>query len=307
MLIDQINLNHLRIFECVYRTRSMTVAAQELHLTQSGVSQHIKAFEDSLGVRLFDRIKQRLVPTAQAARLFETCSSGLTGLERVVGEFKGGEAALTGNVTFGMPIEFGNNVLMPALAKFSQKHARVRFGLKLGFASAMNDRILSGDLDFAFVDDFKMDASITTEKVYDETLDLCASLDYLKKKGTPKNDRKWFESLDYVEYQKGEPILRMWFKQHLGTQNLALNVRADVMDVQGVARLITSGMGAGVLPGHLLSKLKAEGVRLHVFKGSGKTVKNGIRLAYLRERTHSKAVVAAMDWLKKAAAEGVGA
>ena len=36
----------------------MTEAAQQLHLTQSGVSQHMRAFEDSLGVRLFDRVSR---------------------------------------------------------------------------------------------------------------------------------------------------------------------------------------------------------------------------------------------------------
>ena len=57
MLIDQLNLNQLRIFESVYRTQSMTQAAVELGLTQSGVSQHIRALEDVLGLSLFDRIK----------------------------------------------------------------------------------------------------------------------------------------------------------------------------------------------------------------------------------------------------------
>jgi len=64
LLIDQLNLNHLRVFECVYRTGSMTAAAKELHLTQSGVSQHIKSLEDVLNFKLFDRIQQRLVPTS---------------------------------------------------------------------------------------------------------------------------------------------------------------------------------------------------------------------------------------------------
>jgi len=66
MLIDQINLNQLRVFESVYRTKSMTHAARELHLTQSGVSQHIKALEDVLTLKLFDRIKH-FINTPQKA------------------------------------------------------------------------------------------------------------------------------------------------------------------------------------------------------------------------------------------------
>ncbi len=77
MLLDQINLNQLRIFERVYRTGSMTRAAEELNLTQSGISQHIKALEDILKVRLFDRVKQKLLPTAEGKFLYEACTAQL--------------------------------------------------------------------------------------------------------------------------------------------------------------------------------------------------------------------------------------
>src|SRR5262245_56732646 len=131
MFIDNINLNHLRVFECVYRTKSMTQASQELHLTQSGVSQHIKAFEDSLGTRLFDRIKQKLVPTSQANQLYKRCRDSLFGIERTLSEIKGAEKQLIGTVKIGMPIEFGNNLIVPLLAKFGREHPLVRFRLTL--------------------------------------------------------------------------------------------------------------------------------------------------------------------------------
>ena len=75
----------------------------------------------------------------------------------------------------------------------------------------------------------------------------------------------------------------MWFDHHLGSRRLKLNVRATVMDVQGMARLITCGTGAGVLPSHLVTKLEGEGHKLHVFKGCGKPLKNTISIAYLRD------------------------
>ena len=131
MIIDKINLNHLRIFECVFRTKSMTTAARELHLTQSGVSQHMKSFEDVLGLKLFDRINQRLVPTAAAAHLYERCSAGLQGIEEAFLDLKGGQRELAGTVSIGTPIEFGNNILMPLLAQFCRKHPQVKLKLKL--------------------------------------------------------------------------------------------------------------------------------------------------------------------------------
>ena len=53
MLIDKINLNLLRIFEKVYETKSMTRSAQELFMTQSGISQNIKHLEEILNLKLF--------------------------------------------------------------------------------------------------------------------------------------------------------------------------------------------------------------------------------------------------------------
>jgi DNA-binding transcriptional LysR family regulator len=306
MFIDSLNLNHFRIFESVYRSRSMTVAARELHMTQSGVSQHIKSLEDMLRVRLFDRIKQRLVPTSEGNLLYRQCSESLRGIEHALEQIKEDGKQLFGTVSVGTPIEFGNSLVLPSLAEFGAKNPLVKFKVDLGYASAMNEMILKGELDFAFIDEFRMDRLITTEKVYDETLELCASHEFIKRKGMPKDLRKmspkaareFYESLDYIEYQDDEPILKMWFGHHLEGKHHRLNLRATVMDVQGVARLIEAGMGAGVLPGHLVAKLQEQGHKLHCFPGSGKPLKNTISIAYLRERTQTPAARAAMAFLR---------
>ena len=53
-------LNALRSFEAAARYESFTRAAEELHVTQGAVSQQVKALETHLGLRLFDRERQRL-------------------------------------------------------------------------------------------------------------------------------------------------------------------------------------------------------------------------------------------------------
>jgi DNA-binding transcriptional LysR family regulator len=305
MIIDHINLNHLRIFECVYRTKSMTEASKELHLTQSGVSQHMKTLEDVLGLRLFDRVKQRLIPTRAATILFKSSTDALYSIEGALAELKGGKLNLSGTVALGMPIEFGNNLVMPLLSEFCSKYPSVRFVIKYGFATEMNDGLLKGDLDFAFVDSFNLDSRITIEKVYDEVLHLCCStstFEGFQKKASLKDGKKFFEALEYVDYQPGEPVLRLWFNHHIGTRHVNVNVRATVMDVQGVSRLIQTGGYAGVLPGHLIEKLKKAP---YIFKGSGKPLKNAISIAYLKERTQSPASQAAHKFIMKGISLGL--
>jgi DNA-binding transcriptional LysR family regulator len=286
----------------VFRTGSMTEASQELHLTQSGVSQHVKALEEMLKVRLFDRIKHRLVPTEASRVLYDHCKAGLDRIEEGLMQVKGAGKELRGKVTLGVPIEFGNNLVVPLLSRFSRKHPLVRFRVRMGFASAMNEELLKGNLDFAFIDDFRMDKRMATDKVYDEALDLCVAEPLARKHGTVKLQAHFFEALDYVEYTEGEPVLRMWFAHHLGarqSKHIRLNVKATVMDVQGVARFILGEAGAGVLPSHLVSKLIKEGAALHRFKGCGKPLINQISVAYLKDRTQSPASASLLRFLKE--------
>ena len=297
MLLNKINLNHLRYFEEVYKTRSMTEAARNLNLTQSGVSQHIRSLEESLGLKLFDRINQRLVPSAKAQELYDSIANGMKTLEEGLRSATGKQEELEGWIELGTPIEFGNNILIPLLTKFSKIHPKVKFQLYFDFASNLNRMLLDGSIDFAFVDDYNMDKYILTEQVYEEELDLCVHNKLLNNQ-TPKHNRKFYETLDYVDYQTEEPVLRMWFEHHLDARNIDLNIKAHIMDVQAISRFITSGMAAGILPHHLATRLIQEGHDLHIFKGSGKALANHISIASVEDRSHSIRASNLMNWLK---------
>ncbi|MFK8138808.1 MAG: LysR family transcriptional regulator [Bdellovibrionales bacterium] len=298
MLLDQVNLNQLRVFQEVFKSRSMTMAAKNLHLTQSGVSQHIRSLEETLEIQLFDRINQRLIPTAKGKELFDKISVGLTTIEEALWELKGDRHSLKGIVTFGTPIEFGNSKIIPLLSEFSDEYPHINFRINLDFADQFNHLLLNGEVDFAFVDTFKMDRRIQLEDVYSENLELCVHKSILNPKDT-KNTKKFYESLNYVEYQEGQPVLGLWFDHHLKNKNLQLNVKATVMDVQGVSKFIISGMGAGVIPRHLLTRLQEQGHDVYAIPGCGKTLKNKISLAYIENRSLSTPAKTLLQWLSE--------
>lgn len=299
MLIDQINLNQLRVFESVYRTKSMTLAARELHLTQSGVSQHIRALEDVLELKLFDRIKQKLVATPSARELYKHTAKSFEEIETILNRLKKTDKELTGTISIGTPIEFGNNIMLPMLTEFQKKHPKVRFKIRQGFPFEMNHLLLSGELDFAFVDSFAMDKGIKTEPVYNEVLELCAS----KKLGLPakgQSDFDFYEKLTYVDYQEDQSVLSLWMKHHTSVKTPELDVRFYVMDAYALSRMILQGVGVGVLPGHLAQKIGDEGRDLQILKGSGKPLINSISLSWLEDKTLSHSAKAVLDFLRTA-------
>jgi len=185
------------------------------------------------------------------------------------------------------------------LAEFAKKHSRVKFNTIYGFTSETKQALLKGELHFAFVDSIELDQQITTEKVYQEVLWLCASKEYLKKKGAIAETRMFFESLDYISFVENDAILLSWFRHHLNWRHPRLNVRATVAGVQGVARLILSHLGVGLLSDHMVEKLKRESKSLHLFQGSGKPLQNTISLAYLQSKNSPHLVRMMMDFLKQ--------
>ena len=56
----RLSLNALRAFEATARLRSFSAAADELSVTHGAVSRHIRMLEDSIGLALLTRLKDRL-------------------------------------------------------------------------------------------------------------------------------------------------------------------------------------------------------------------------------------------------------
>ncbi len=68
-------LRHMEVFRAVMLTGSTSGAAQLLFVSQPAVSRLIAHMEQSLGLRLFERDKGKLVPTAEAHLLFREVGS----------------------------------------------------------------------------------------------------------------------------------------------------------------------------------------------------------------------------------------
>src|SRR5712672_148988 len=70
-------LNALRAFEAAARHESFTRAAEELCVTQGAVSHQVKALEAELGLKLFNRERQRLVITEAGRSYLEVVRDAL--------------------------------------------------------------------------------------------------------------------------------------------------------------------------------------------------------------------------------------
>lgn len=76
------NLEWLRTFKAIYETGTLSAAAQELFISQPGVSLHLNALEAYTGYKLFDRLPRKMVPTEKGKILYNFLLEPLTKLEK---------------------------------------------------------------------------------------------------------------------------------------------------------------------------------------------------------------------------------
>lgn len=127
-------LNALRAFEVSARHLNFTRAAQELHLTPTAVSQHVKNLEARFGVRLFRRLPRGLALTEEGQALLPVLSDSF---ERIGLRLAGlREARPREPLTLGVVATFAIGWLLPRLASFQQAHPWVDLRL-----STHNNRV----------------------------------------------------------------------------------------------------------------------------------------------------------------------
>ena len=113
-----ISLANLRGFEASARLLSFTLAAQELHLTQSSVSRQIAGLEREIGKPLFRRGVRRLDLTAAGTRLLRCVQPRLAAIDATVGSLRGLDTRR--RVTITTFASAASLLLVPRLAGFSR-------------------------------------------------------------------------------------------------------------------------------------------------------------------------------------------
>jgi DNA-binding transcriptional LysR family regulator len=151
MHIKDIDLNLLRLFDAVYRTRNVSRAADLLDLTQPAASQGLTRLRLLIKDPLFVRAGGGVQPTPKADRLAEAVRGALGLLEQALHEsvgFDPGQARKTFRIHMS---DIGESRFLPELmAALREQAPGVRLETQPLPAGGIADALDSGRIDFAF-------------------------------------------------------------------------------------------------------------------------------------------------------------
>jgi DNA-binding transcriptional LysR family regulator len=239
-----INLDQLRIFQAVAQSRSFTRAASLVHLTQPGISKHIKQMEQYYGVALFDRSGKKATLTAPGEILFaatQEIMAVIDAAERRIEDLKGLRG---GKLRLGASFPVGVYLLPGVLATFRKRNPAVDVTLDISLSEAIEARMLANELDLGLVSHQPHDSRLVAKAFMTDQLVVILPRNH---KWTAKRRIKPDDLLaeTFVVAARGAGT-RAVVEERLKAMGIVLENVLEFGNLEGVKHAVEAGLGISV-------------------------------------------------------------
>ena len=250
-----VNLEWYRTFKAVYKTGTLTGAAEVLFISQPGVSLHLSSLESYVGYKLFDRTGRKMVPTEKGKVLYNFTIDALSKLEEAEQNFQRSTEKHTPTISIGMCFETFQITL-------EQYISTLPFNVIIQFGEypLMVENLEKGILDLIITPQMVPKNTIEYQPFSSETIVLVggneidvAEFETIEKENNLEATENWLkEQKWYGTTGDMEHLRRFW--------QLNFNKYADfrpnyiVPNLNSIVRCLSSGKGLAVVPDFLCRK-----------------------------------------------------
>ncbi|WP_308461809.1 LysR family transcriptional regulator [Sphingomonas folli] len=140
-------LRHIEVFHAVYSAGSVSAAARALHVSQPSVTKVLQHAEQVLGFPLFERIKGKMVPTADAHALFDDAAAIQSGVHLMQQRARNLRRGRGTTLRLSTLPSLGLGAIPRAVARFLERHREVRFELHTIHTDDIARNLLEGESD----------------------------------------------------------------------------------------------------------------------------------------------------------------
>jgi LysR family transcriptional regulator, transcriptional activator of the cysJI operon len=250
--VAQLENFRLKVFRSVAEHLNFRKASEHLFLTQPAVTLQIKALENDLGVRLFDRSANRVALTPQGSvllRYARKISALAAQAEHELGA-EGGQ--FSGELSLGVSTTIAQYVLPRLIGAFLDEHPRVQLALRSGNTEQVVQLVLDGSVAIGLIEGPARERGVHTEPFMRDELVLIVP---------PTSDAAHFSahqllgsSLLMREQGSGS---RHVVEAALEKSGLKLKAFKSVMDLdstEAIKSAVEAGLGVGFVSRWAISK-----------------------------------------------------
>lgn len=286
-MIDNLNMNQLRIFHAVARALNFTRASQELHLTQPGISKHIKQLEGFYGTKLFDRVGKKVILTQAGEVLFKTTGTLFGLLQESKARIDDLRGLAGGKLMIGASISIGTYILPEMLVQFRKKHPNVQITVEMAQCEQIVKKILDYSIELSFVGHcYEKNERLSIKPFHADPMLLIVS----KKHAWAKRKSVRLQELadePFLLSRKGSGT-RNIVEEALEKARITLSKTMELGTTEAVKQAVKVGLGVSILSKHLVKKELETGLIASI-PLQGTNLKRDLYLVYHKDRYLSDA------------------
>ena len=242
----------LKVFRAVAEHLNFRRAAEHLFLTQPAVTLQVKALENDLGVRLFDRTAGRISLTPQGSVLFDYAKRLASLASEAEQKLGADDGNVSGELLLGVSTTIAQYVLPRLLGAFLDEHPRVQFSLRSGNTSEIVEFILHNKVSIGLIEGPARDRGVHTEPFMEDELVLIMRPDF----ASDHLSRAQLVACHLLMREQGSGSRRV-VETALGNAGLKLKTFRKVMDLdstEAIKSAVEAGLGVGFVSRWAIAK-----------------------------------------------------
>ncbi len=260
-------LESLKMFCDVVETGSFSRAAQLNHVTQSAVSQQIRALETRYEQKLLSRSARQVTPTPAGERLFRGCKEILARFSEVEQEIREQSSEVQGTTTVSTIYSVGLHELQSIQRELLKTHPKVNMRLTYRRSDQVYDDVILGAAEIGIVAYPQPRAGVDLLPFRDDKLAVIAAPNH-PFASKAKVSLAALAGVPFIGFDREAPT-RKAIDKLFREKGLELTPVMEMDNVETIKRAVEMGLGVTVLPaatvqheisqGTLVAKPFAEG------------------------------------------------
>ncbi len=239
-------IRHLKIFVCVAKHLSMTKTAEELFIAQPAVSTTISEIEKNYNIKLFERINKRLFLTDEGQMLLIKAQSVLTAFEEF--EELATNSSKNPHMKIGASLTIGIQKIPSLLQELKKEFPNIDFQISINQTSIIENKILNGVIDFAFIQGQPSDVNIKSRLVECNKLVIACGKGYDMPETVTLKELCQYDLL----LREDEGVSREFLDSIFSRENIIVNPVMESISNQALISAAIRNLGVTILPESLL-------------------------------------------------------
>ena len=236
-------LKQLQVFLAVASHENVSLAAEELAMSQSAASTSLAELEHRFGLRLFDRIGKRLQLNDQGNTLRSKAAALLAGAEELENSLIG--ASDIGELKVGATLTIGNYLAIGIMAAFMKEHPAAKVNLNVENTASIAAKVRNFELDIGLIEGELQEADLDVSYWREDELALfCAPTHPLASHRELQDED--LLSADWIIREQGSGTRQAFDRAMTGILS-NLKLRLELQHTEGIKRAVEAGLGIGCL------------------------------------------------------------